>query len=670
MESLVFKRWSNKKWAAFASLKKVIIIATLSPGYQMLAQPAPHSQGDSIAPMHLELEEVEASGTSPGELDEVSLRPVVVLGTRDISEAGGLSHDDLLDQLPGLDIRQRGKHGTQADLSIQGGTFDQSLVLLNGINLNDPQTGHFHLNLPLSLPSTSHMEVLSGSATRHFGSHAFSGAVNVVTQTADSSFLRAGMKAGQYGLYQGHALLNLAGNRWQSLISASTSGSQGYRENTDFRNHHAYYHGQLAGSRWNPQVLLGLNRRAFGANAFYSPRFPQQYEETSTGFAALKGAYGSGRKHWNFQAYLRMNRDHFLLDRQNPAFYQNDHLSQVVGADLAYRLSWTGGLTRLGLSYRSEGIRSTSLGEELERPKGAWFNDSISFSHGIRRDLVNAMVNHSWHQGPLRISGGFLLYVDPSSRWQENSGIYPGLDARLQVAPRWKVHASVNRSMRLPTFTDLYYQGPANVGNPELKAEKAWTYELGISRHRPGDAWKLSLNGWFRQGRELIDWVWMEDERWHTLNFSRVHAMGAELLLGYRPSVNARSWLHVRRADLSYSLGHQMKLEEAFDSRYLLDYLKHKLVVGGSLGLGPRLSLHLLLNAQDREGSFGHYDAERGESMEMEYAPFATCDVKLSYHLWRFQLFGEASNLFDTPYYDIGNVPMPGRWFSAGFSIQ
>ncbi len=151
----------------------------------------------------VELEEVEATGDLPAELENVSLRPLILVTSSDISGAVASSPEDLLEYLPQLDIRQRGKHGIQADLSIQGGSFDQSMVLLNGINLSDPQTGHFQLNLPLDLQSITAMEVVTGSASRRLGTNAFTGAVNVVTQPADSTFFNAGIQAGPTPALQG-----------------------------------------------------------------------------------------------------------------------------------------------------------------------------------------------------------------------------------------------------------------------------------------------------------------------------------------------------------------------------------------------------------------------------------------------------------------------------------
>jgi iron complex outermembrane receptor protein len=669
MEPLVFKRWTNKRWAAFASLHRVIVIGTLCFSYQMLAQEAPEQARDSShTQLKITLEEVEATGLLPGELEESGLRPVVVVSSREMEKAAAGSHEEVLEYLPGLDIRQRGKFGTQADLSIQGGTFDQSMILLNGINLSDPQTGHFHLNLPLGLHAIHQMEVLNGSATRHFGTHAFSGAVNVVTDPADSTSFRFGLGGGQYGLYRAHALLNMAGKAGRSLISAGSTGSTGYRENTDFRNHQAYLHWEGGNDTWQLALMGGGNRRAFGANAFYSPRFPLQYEEVSTGFTAVKVHYFTGSSRWTFRAYYRVTRDHFLLDRQDPEFYMNDHLSQVLGTELDYRVSWLGGVTRAGLRYRREALLSSSLGETLAEPVPAPFRDSLLFPCGIARNLLNGNLNHRWETGPLSLSGGFLAHMDPAA--PSGLSIYPGLDMRLSLGPALRFHASANRSMRLPTFTDLYYQGPSNVGNPDLLPEKALTFEGGLTYLQQG--WQLGIQGFYREGRQLIDWVWMEDERWHTMNFSEVNALGSTLHVHYsNPERYTGSfWQVLERLDMSYSFAHLTRVSEQLNSRYLLDQLKHKFVLGATFRAGRRLDLSWNINMQDRNGSYLAYDPGTGQSEELPYEPFMLLDLKLRIKVWKLLFYGECSNLFNTPYHDIGNVPQPGRWIIGGVELH
>ena len=667
IDRLVFRRWSNKKWAILASFHKVILIGTLSFSYGLVAQGSLSVGPDSIHnQMHLELDEVKITEEWPAELEEISLKPVILVTSREIEAAAATAPEDLLEYLPQLDIRQRGKHETQADISILGGSFDQSMVLLNGINISDPQTGHFHLNLPFDLHSVQQIEVVTGAAARRFGNNAFSGAINLVTQPADSSSLKAGFRYGQHAFYKGHLNANLSGKHVSTLVSINTAQSSGYRENTDFNTTHAFVHAATRPGKLVAHIMAGVNQRAFGANAFYSPRFINQYEETSTGLAAVKLVKKNLRSIWTFSGSFRMGRDHFLLDRYNPSFYSNDHLTRVLGFDLSGKISTRAGLTQTGLNYRREEIQSTSLGEPFAPEKWVNYNDTITFTHGHVRNQLNWNINHSYALGPFTFSGGMLVHLN--SDMNHKPQIFPGVDLRWQLPGWFSIYTSINQSMRLPTFTDLYYQGPSNVGNPLLIPERATTFELGVIRVNKG--FHIGVNGFYRQGKDMIDWIWMEDEKWHTLNLTRVDALGGDFLLQYKSRPGKGKTFHMETATLSYTFTHLTKVSQEVNSRYLLDNLKHKVVATTSLHIYKRFFITLKSSYQKRNGTYLSYETTTGLSSEQPYKSFVLLDAKLAYSVWRIWFFVEATNLLDAQYMDIGNVIQPGRWMMVGFEFR
>lgn len=665
--SLVFKRWSNNGWAVLATLHKVVLIGTLCCSYNLIAQTSSSSSpGADTINLHLNLEEVEAVGDSPSELEGASLIPLQTITSQDVIEAGQYSPEEMLEYLPGLDIRQRGHHGTQADLNIQGGTFDQSMVLLNGINLSDPQTGHFHLHLPVDLSAVSRTKVLAGSASRRFGTQAFTGAVNFETTPQDTSGVRAGILLGQHRFYKAHLNAHVSGKSLSTMASISSSGSDGYRENTDFQTNHFYLHSRAGLKHVDGHVMIGLNTRKFGANSFYSPRFPQQYEETSTGFAALKLLHRRPQSSYTLNTYYRRNTDYFVLDRSDPDFYQNDHFTRVIGADLIGRFSSRIGVTQSGILLRRESIFSTSLGEPLAPPDSTVSIGGITYSHSHARNHANLNINHSYEGTWLSMSGGLLVHYN--SDLGPKPALMPGVDARFSLSRQLQLFVSLSRSMRMPTFTDLFYQGPSNVGNPNLLPEKALTAELGI--HRKGTYWLATLSSFYRQGRDLIDWVWMEDEKWHTRNLTEIDAAGGSFFLKYEPGASESSWLSLSTWNFSYTYTYLTKVSEKYISRYLLDHLKHKVSMGSHLSLFRNFSLFIGLSFQDRNGGFLSYDVDTGGSQEQAYSPFLLMDLKLSYSFKRFHIFLKSNNLLNTPYYDIGNVIQPGRWSMLGLEFR
>ncbi len=667
MEPLVFKRWTNQKWAILASFHKIILIGTLCFSYNILAQnPSGVSQDSTSVEMHLELDEVEAVAESPFDLESISLKSLTIVNSQEILSAPATTHEELLEYIPHVDIRNRGKYGTQADLNIQGGSFDQSMVLLNGINLTDPQTGHFHLNLPVDLSAIHQIEVVAGSAARRFGAFAFSGAVNFVTQPQDSTTLNAGLRFGQHNYYKAILKSNVSGKYVSTLTSISTSGSDGYKANTDFKTTNIFLHTSTRPGKLNADLMLGLNTRAFGANAFYSPRFLNQYEETTTSLSAVKIVLHKPRSRYTLNTYLRVNKDYFLLDRYDPSVYRNDHLTRVFGADLNGRYSSQAGVTNSGFLLRREAIFSTSLGEPLEPGDSKIRNDEIDFNHRHIRNQLNWNINHTIERERISLEGGILLHLN--SDLGLNFYLLPGIDIRFLLPHKISLLASLNKSMRLPTFTDLYYQGPANVGNAELVPEKANTIELGISRK--ANRLQTTVNGFYRQGRNLIDWIWMEDEKWHTKNLTEVDAMGSELQLKYIPANTRIGLFSVTSLNLSYTFTYLTKVSEMVISRYLLDNLKHKVVLSTNVIFTKNLTLSGRFNFQDRNGTFLMYNVSSGESIDQPYEPFLLLDMKLTYSFRNLHLFLESTNLLDVSYHDIGNLIQPGRWSMIGIELR
>ncbi len=650
-----------------ATLHKVIIIGTLCCSYNLLAQkPLTDRTGADSISLRMELEEVEAVAESPSELEGVSLKPLVVVTSQDVIAAGHSSPEEMLEYLPDLDIRQRGNHGTQADLSIQGGSFDQSMVLLNGINLSDPQTGHFHLNLPVDLSAISQAKVLSGSASRRFGTQAFTGAVNFETDPLDTTHVQAGVLLGQYRFHKAFLNANVSGKYLSTLASISTSGSDGYRDNTDFRTNHFFIHTTTGIRNVNAHLMFGLNTRKFGANSFYSPRFQEQYEETSTGFTAFKLLLRKPLSSYTLNTYCRMNKDYFILDRSNPAFYQNDHLTQVAGTDLIGKFSSRAGVTQAGILFRRETILSTSLGEPLEPPDSMVIKAGIAYSHRYFRNQVNLNINHTYEGRWVSLEGGFLLHFN--SDLGSEPTLMPGLDVSFRLSQKMNLFASLNRSMRMPTFTDLFYQGPTNNGNPLLIPERATTAELGITRK--GVDIQSTLSGFYRQGRDLIDWIWMEDEKWHTMNLTEIDAAGSNFSVQYNPGTTVNKMVSLEQWKFAYTFTYLTKVSEEVISRYLLDNLRHKVSMGSHLAIFRNFNLFIGLSCQDRNGSFLKYDVDSDVSLEQPYEPFLLMDVKLSYSFKRIHIYLKSNNLLNTHYYDVGNVIQPGRWNMAGIEFR
>lgn len=204
---------------------------------------------------------------------------VIVILAADIKQSAALSVPDLLHYYAGVDIRQRGANGVQADASIRGSTFDQVLILINGIKISDPQTGHHSLNLPVDIENIERIEILKGPSARIYGQNAFAGAINIITKSPDDSYIKVQAQAGAYGLGGIRLAASMAKEKVKQYISASRDFSDGYQYNTDYVISNLFYQSEVPTTVGKVNVMGGFTDRSFGANGFYaSPANMDQYE--------------------------------------------------------------------------------------------------------------------------------------------------------------------------------------------------------------------------------------------------------------------------------------------------------------------------------------------------------------------------------------------------------
>ncbi len=387
---------------------------------------------------------------------------------------------EILSLDPSLDVRERAAGGVQADLSIRGSTFGQNLILLNGLRLNDPQTGHHNLDLPLPLASVSRIEVLKGAGSTLYGSDATGGAVNLITEAPQAAEARVSAAFGSFGANQQRAVLAAAGNRWSGRLAASRDFSSGFRPNRDYRNlslASEAYGKTRAGSS---SLLLGHTDRPFGAENFYG-NYPS-WERTRTWFASFRQELGS-RTQAAFA--FRRHTDLFYLYRYRPEVYTNRHKTSGYQFSLR-RVQPLGNNTRLyaGLEGVRDSIRSTNLGSHERTAAAGYLAVDV---RALSRFSLNAGVRHQLYAGSHRV-------------------LSPSLAGGVWVNRRLKVKASASHTFRLPTFTDLYYRDPATRGNPSLRPERAWSYEASAEWH--GDKHLTgSLTVFERRETDGIDYV-------------------------------------------------------------------------------------------------------------------------------------------------------------------
>jgi iron complex outermembrane receptor protein len=526
---------------------------------------------------------------------------------------------DLLKLDPSLDLRQRGQNTIQGDLSIRGSTFGQTLVLVNGRRMNDPQSGHHHLDLPVPLQAIERIEVLRGAGSTFYGSDAVGGVVNFITKPAEINELRARAGLGSFGTNQESLAWSALRKSWSQQLSVARELSTGFKDNRDYRALAISSATRLGSRLGSTDLDLGYSDKPFGAQDFYGA-YPS-WERTKSWMASL--GQGIGEKTSAAFTYRR-HTDLFYLFRDNPQRYQNHHIAQSWQASLRRREPLRNTATfSYGAEAMGEDINSSNLGLH-SRARGAAYATldmrvlkRFSFTAGVRDEVVKGM--------PGEIS--------------------PSLAAGYWVSSKLKLRASASRAFRLPTFTDLYYSDPANKGNPALRPESAWSYEGGADL-RPSGAWRLSAAVFHRREKDGIDYAKSRPlDPWQAMNINRLQFTGVEASAGWRWRTQVFDWSYTGLRGVADP-------QPGMVSKYVLNYPIHSGVFGWT-------------------GSFGGVVARTrvGALERRDRSPYGIWDTSLAWTRGPVRPYFQASNLANTRYQEIPGVAMPGRAFLGGLEF-
>ena len=647
----------------------MVVIAVLAVSYLGVVPIAAISseQDTTEVKMEYDLDEIEVTAQRSPALYSQVARIISVIESKEIEASPAQSIQDLLKYFAGIDVRQRGPENVQADVSIRGGTFDQTLILLNGINITDPQSGHHNLDLPVSLSQVDRIEVLEGPAARIYGPNAFSGAINIVTKQPVSKSVEAELAGGSYGYLNGNVSGSFKTGKINHSVASNASRGDGYIENTDFETVNLFYSNRVSAKRGILSFQSGISQKGFGANSFYTPKYPDQYEMTKTLLSTVRWESNS-KIHFTPSLYWRRHFDRFELFRENPAaWYQghNYHLTNIYGANLNSWFQWRLGRTAFGIEYRSENILSNVLGEEMETPKDVPGEDA-EFTKSASRNTTSLFLDHAVYLKNWTFTFGIMgNYISASDM---GLNLFPGVDLSYNFSPAFKVFSTFNTSLRMPTFTDLYYSGPTNIGNPDLRPEKSATFEGGFKLYQKIVQGHLVF--FYRRGSNIIDWVKTDSESvWQPMNLTELQNVGIEVHVQFVNLQKEFGRLFPDLISLSYLNNNLQKAESEYISNYVLDNLKHKFVLSANQSVSKHFSLELKTIYQDREGTYTEFtENEWGD--EVDYEPFWLIDAKITYHMENLRVFISANNLLNTSYNDLGNIKQPGRWMKAGISYK
>jgi iron complex outermembrane receptor protein len=565
-------------------------------------------------------ETVIVTGTyDPLPLEEAD-RPVRSIDARALNLLSN-TFSDLLKLDSSLDLRQRAPNSIQGDLSIRGGGFGQTLILLDGLRLNDVQSGHHNLDVPAPLQSIGRVEILKGSGSTLYGSDAVGGVVNFITRSPERSELRLGAALGSFGTNQQQGTLSYAATRWTEQITFARDFSTGFIPNRDYRNLSLSSRTSLTSSLGTTSVMLANNDRPFGAEQFYGNY--NSWERTRTWFGSIHQSLGD-RTEAAFA--FRRHTDLFVLYRDRPSLFTNRHAVESYQAALRRRETLGQNVKlHFGAELYTDSIDSNNLGYHSRARSAPYIALDVralrrfSFSLGLRDEIYGSF-NHEFS---------------------------PSFAAGYWIAPALKLRASLSRAFRLPTYTDLYYHDPANVGSPNLRPERAWSYEGGLDWNA-GGRWRATATVFQRRERDGIDYVRSSaNDIWRAINFQRLRFTGVEASVAMRPAAGHEiEWQYTGLHGAQDAIGAQQ-------SKYVFNYPVHSGVFTWQ-GAFPRGFL-----ARTRIGVLQRYQRDS----------YGLWDIYAAAGRHRIRPFLQLSNLTRTSYEEIPGVAMPGRSFLGGFEL-
>jgi iron complex outermembrane receptor protein len=547
-------------------------------------------------------------------------RTINVITSEDIKNSAAVNVADLLQQVAGVDIRRRGTGGSQADLYIRGGGFDQTLLLIDGVKMDDAQTGHHTMNAALPIEVIERIEIVKGPAARVFGQNAFTGAINIVTKKSLENTVSANLELGSFHQLNGNVTAGIELDNSSHILHAGKVSSAGYRNNSDYDNSNYFYKSTFNKATLPIDIIATFMERRFGAQNFYTnnPSF-NEYEETQNSLVAFSTSIITNNLKIQPRVYWRRNQDIFLLRRFEPAFYRNFHITNKVGAEANASYASKLGITGFGLDLSQYYISSNNLGERQR------FMATVFLEH--RFNLIDGRLDVT--------PGAALTYFSDF-----NFRAFPGLDIGFEITPDLRAYGNIGYTYRIPTYTDLYYNDPVTSGNPDLEPEEAFAQELGIKYL--GGKWSLTLALFNRDSENLIDYVREStgDDVFTATNIREVNTRGLEFDAAY----NFKLSKFTQTLSLGYSYIEDDIFEQNEDlSRYSLNTLRNQFTTRLSTRFFKNLSQNLV---------FKYGERNNGDD-------FNVLDFSIVYAFKQMQLTLTASNILNEDYIETGFVPMP-----------
>ena len=622
--------------------------------------------------------------TCPGELTpNEAPRSISIILPQEIANSASISLGEALEGVAGVDLRERGTFGIQSDLSIRGGSFEQTALIVNGVRWSAPHTAHHLMDVTFDVEDISRIEVLKGGSSPFLGTGALSGTVSIFTGPGRENKALASIETGSFGMLRIKSTVDFGSQNFRHRFALSRISTSGYIENTDASMVLASYSSSFIHEAGLFNFSISSANKAFGAQNFYTASYPTQYEETETLQSQLSWEQSYGNLKLHGALHIRNHNDMFELFRESDGFYENTadgffvmngdtaalyapgaswyhgpnrHKSLTKGASGSAVYDGSLGFTAFRFDIRNESIYSNVLGT-LE---GALEGDTV-LTKGDSRTTNEFALSHRFSAGRFATTvtgaitnGVFGTFVLPGAT----------VTMRLEEEGSALLFGSANRSMRQPSFTDLYYNIGGAQGSIDLQPEWSDNFETGVRAALDINE-KLALSFeqalFVRQGHNLIDWVRLSGE-----DITRATNIREVTFTGMETSLKLKG-VSGNYIAVDYTTMKASESSSGFESNYVLDFLKHQLNVRGLIALPGDINLTLRYSLQDREG--GYYSPVEG--IEKEFVPLGLfgANISKSFLDGKLNTNLRVDNVLNIEIHDIGNVLLPGRMIRGGLTF-
>lgn len=566
---------------------------------------------------------VVTAAATPVTLGSVT-RTLAVITREQIAQLPVHTVADILRLASSVDGRARGDHGAQTDFAIRGANFGQMLMLVDGVRLNDAQSGHHNGDVPVPIEAIERIEILQGAGSSLFGADAFGGTINIITRRGATPASMT-VQAGSFGLVAGSGQVAMQQGSLQQRIAVTADHSDGFMYERGY---------QTAG--FNSRTSIGVHSgvsmsylwKDFGANGFYGNA--PSHEWTNQTLIAADHRFAA-RDGWQLgaEASYRTHGDHFLFNVLRPGVSENFHRTHTVLGTFKATRTWRENTSlTVGGEAGGDWIRSNNLGNHS--------TDRVS-GFGEWRYAVSPRTQVD---ASLRLD----RYSEFGSAWS------PAFGVGFWPAAAVKLRASSARAFRVPTFTERYYRDPANFARPEVGAETAWTGDGGADLFMP-DGVTLGATYFMRFENNVIDWLRpTAADIWRTYNVRDVNTHGVELTArkAFGAGVFVQGGYTYTSVDAAQIVGQL--------SKYVLDYAPHSLTAAAVVPLPAKLTFAPRLEYKHRYRTTGESD-------------YTLVDARVGRRIGIAELYVEGTNLLNASYQEILAVPMPGREVMVSLSL-